>query len=293
MDQSSLYPTTAASAVLVEAARFIKAKQEFTSGRGTKPGHEEFMTWLPVWLAGLEKVQKVPGVTIEAWAAYTLAELKRIVPADLEIVLEDFDDLGVVARQIIETSWKLAGTTLDENMGGRLLVGPWSAFKLQAVDKSHEITEPLIQAFAMPEEFQTPAFKIQTVEGGFIYLAQHDDLLTGSDIYRAAIAMVGGADEVQIDTLTSPVVDVKIRGRLPWMEGIIVGDYRLQYAHYFAHLTMDEKGSRDVQEVQAGFEKCAIERTNDFVIRGPMMYVREIGGVITSPYYLATDAYKK
>lgn len=289
---SSLFPTTSATEMLLGAAKFVKCSPVFTSSFGMKPGHEDFMQWLPDWMKGMGEVRATSGVTLESWADYTLEALMKKLPKDLKIELEPFQDLGSVSRQIIISSWLRKATRHEENGRTPLLINrQWKAFKHLAA--MGDLFEPQIQAFVMPSDFQTPVFRLPVKEGGYIYLAQHNGLLEGADIYKAAEKMLRASEWTKVDSLTTPVTDVEVRGRLPWMEGIFFGGYRLYFAHYYAHLKMDENGSEDVQEVQGGFEKGPIMEPRDFVITGPMVYARVIGETIVAPYYLGTDAYLK
>lgn len=297
MSSTSLYPTTSATEMLLGAADFVKAEPIFTSSFGMKPGHQDFMSWLPSWMEGIGQVRATAGVTLESWADYTLEDLKKKVPADLKIELEPFQDLGSVSRQVIISSWLRKADRFKENGRDPITIrGKWKGFK--HLSNMNGLYEPQVQGFELSSGFQTPVFRLPVKEGGYILLAQHNSPLEGADIYKAAETMWNATKVVnrwvQTDSLTVPVTDVEVRGRLPWMEGITFGNYRLAFAHYYAHLQMDELGSKDVQEVQGGFEKfTAVIQKRDFVIDGSMVYVRVIGETIVAPYYLGEDAYLK
>ena len=289
---SALYPTTSAAEMVRAAASFVGVLASFESRGGTKPGHAEFMHDLPAWVDALESIRSAPGVSLDAWADFTLAGLRAKVPADLNIELEPFEDLGSVSRQVIISSWLREATRFADGGYEPLVVARrWQGFKHLA--HQFDLEMPQIEAFELPAEFQSPVFRLPVKEGGFIYLAQHNGLLTGYSIYEAAQRMVRATKPVTVESLVVPVTDVEIRGRLPWMEGLSFGDYRLYFAHYYAHLQMDENGSKDVQEVQGGFEKFIALDHVDWVIDGPMVYVRQIGNTIVAPYYLGEEAFVK
>lgn len=290
---SELYPTTSAAEMVRGAANFVGVSPIFETRGGTKPGHAEFMHDLPAWVDVLESIRSAPGVSLDAWADFTLAGLKAKVPADLNIELEPFEDLGSVSRQVIISSWLRKATRFADGGYEPLVIArKWQGFKHLAF--GFDLDVPQIEAFELSDEFQTPAFRMPVKEGGYIFLAQHNGPLTGHSIYEAAQKMVRATNQLKVESLVAPVTDVEIRGRLPWMEGLSFGSYRLYYAHYYAHLQMDENGSKDVQEVQGGFEKMALPLGRvHWVIDGPMVYVRQIGNTIVAPYYLGENAYVK
>ncbi|KKT30127.1 MAG: hypothetical protein UW16_C0018G0003 [Microgenomates group bacterium GW2011_GWC1_44_10] len=159
---------------------------------------------------------------------------------------------------------------------------------------------PAIVGFDAGEGFQTPAFRIDVAEGGHVFIAQHDHVLTGWAFYEAAERMLKAGKEAKINkekvvpvrSLITPMVDVEIRAELPWMAGVQAPGIRLDYAQIYANLKVDENGSRDVSEMQGGFSLGISATQLDWVINGPMVYFREVGDQIVSPYFLGVDAYR-
>ena len=289
---SQVFPTMIGAKMFATAASFVGTPEAHWLAGIPSDEQVGFVRMLPEWIAGLEAFAKTPGMTVEAWAETTLKRLQTIVPSDLHLPLRDFVDLGVVARQKIETGWKLKGRKTDDRYQPYRACGGRLAFKLMAREMG-STDEPAVVGFDnVGAGFQTPTFMTEVVEGGHVYLAQHDHLLTGWALYQAAERMLKANKVVPVRSLTVPMTDIEIREDLPWMTGIQAPGIHLDFAHIYAHLKMDEKGSRDVSEMQGGFTLGMSETRLDWVINGPAIYFREVGGQIVSLYHLDVDAYR-
>lgn len=284
---TSVFPTMSAAKMLFEVARFLGLKPELQAGVDLLE-QIDFVKKFPDLLAVMDLVSQTPGVSLEAWADYTKPGLLAKLPSDIKIAVRDFKDLGVVSRQMIDTSWLQKG--VDNFDGEQICVcGDKPAFMLSAYDFKAGVR--CIEAFDAGDDFQTPVFKIKTVEGGHIYLAQHNNQLSGSALLRVATRMLASHKKLPIDQLVAPYVIHETREDLPWMTGIIgSGFWRVDYAHLYAKFKMDECGSSDHQEVQAG---VSLGVSPTYLIEGPMVYCREIGGEGVSIYHFGMDAFRR
>lgn len=290
---SSCYPGFSSAAMLDSVAEYLRLPKPYKvlPAKNQPDGQSDYFEQLTYWMQKLEAIKKVPGIAFQSWVAGSSKELQSIVPSDLLLNLRPVEDLSALLREQIVTTWAMKGIVRDDNYN-LLRIGAWSAYKMINCRPFHSDLM-MLQATEANYQFDSPVFRILGAEGtGSVYVAQLNRFISGAELLKAGLAMIGATKELTVKSLMLPKVNAsRIVGEMPWMTGIQVGGATLTNAHYGANLIMDENGTVATIDVQGNFTiGIDLERVH-WKIDGPMIYVREYEGTLVDAFHLDTSTY--
>jgi hypothetical protein len=290
---SSCFPGFSSTAMLDSVAEHLRLPKPYKvlPAMNQPDGQSEYFAQLTNWMQKLEAIKKVPGISFQSWVAGTSKELQLMAPTDLLLQLKPVEDLSALLREQIVTTWAMKGIVRDDQYNP-LRIGAWSAYKMVNCRPFFDDLM-MLRATEADYHFDSPVFRILGAEGtGSVYVAQLNRSISGPELLKAGLAMIGATKELTVKSLMLPKVNAsRIVGEMPWMTGIQVGGATLTNAHYGANLTMDENGTVATIDVQGSFTiGIDLDRVH-WKIDGPMVYVREYEGTLVDAFHLDTSTY--